>query len=162
MTRRAFTVEEANALLPELGRILERIEEIQKGAVVHHERLQLLEVLWGERLRDADNPDHGEFARHRAGLQEAADRIGDLVEREIAGRGIRFPTGGLEHGLLDFPTILDGRWIYLCWQRGESRVGFWHEVDGGFRGRRRITDEEARRMGPGDGSADIDGSRLDF
>ena len=41
----------------------------------------------------------------------------------------------LEGGLIDFPTIWEGREVYLCWKLGESEVGFWHEVDAGYAGR---------------------------
>jgi hypothetical protein len=26
--------------------------------------------------------------------------------------------------------------VYLCWRFGEDRIGHWHELDGGFAGRR--------------------------
>jgi len=38
-------------------------------------------------------------------------------------------------GLLDFPSLRDGREVYLCWKYGEDRVAFWHDVDAGFAGR---------------------------
>jgi hypothetical protein len=41
-----------------------------------------------------------------------------------------------ERGLVDFPALRDGEEVYLCWQVGESEVGFWHEPDAGFTGRR--------------------------
>lgn len=44
----------------------------------------------------------------------------------------------LDTGLLDFPTLLDGREVYLCWQLGETRIEYWHGVDEGFRGRKPI------------------------
>lgn len=47
----------------------------------------------------------------------------------------------LDIGLLDFPTLYQGREVYLCWRLGESRIEFWHEVEEGFRGRRRIDDD---------------------
>ena len=38
-------------------------------------------------------------------------------------------------GLLDFPSLRDGRDVYLCWKYGEDRVAFWHDMDAGFAGR---------------------------
>jgi hypothetical protein len=55
--------------------------------------------------------------------------------------------GGLEHGLVDFPTTLDGRWVYLCWQSGDPKVAYWHEVSGGYAGRRRIAAGQMQRLG---------------
>jgi len=39
-------------------------------------------------------------------------------------------------GLIDFPSIRNGRIVYLCWQLGEPpMIEYWHEIDGGFSGR---------------------------
>ena len=38
----------------------------------------------------------------------------------------------VHHGLVDFPSIREGREVYLCWQVGEREIQFWHEVDVGF------------------------------
>ena len=38
----------------------------------------------------------------------------------------------LDRGLVDFPSLRDGREIYLCWEEGEDEIGFWHEPDAGF------------------------------
>ena len=46
----------------------------------------------------------------------------------------------LDRGLLDFPSLRDGREVYLCWQEGEDGIGFWHEPDAGFGGRRPLDD----------------------
>jgi len=162
VSRHAFTVQEANQLLPRLRQVLRRIRRTQAGAREAFERLQLLDVLWGEDVTREGNPDHGEYAALREEIGEAARSVQATVEAELRARGIRFPSGGLEHGLLDFPTSWEGRWVYLCWRIGEDRVGYWHEVDGGFRGRRPITDEQERLMGRADDPEDLDDSALDF
>jgi hypothetical protein len=72
----------------------------------YYEKLQVLEPLWGEKLIEPSNPDHGELLAHRDAIEEVAGEIGRIVEEEILGRGIRFPQGGLEHGLL-LTTDLD-------------------------------------------------------
>jgi hypothetical protein len=147
MNLRAFTVTEANDLIPVLEDLLAGVR--RRGAELHrrHEQVQILDALWGEKLTIPDTPDHDEFVEHRAAIERLAAEIEAIVEAEIHRRGIRFPQGGLEHGLLDFPTTLDGRWVYLCWRVGEPRIVAWHEVDGGFAGRQPLTVEEAVRMG---------------
>ncbi|CAN5351633.1 hypothetical protein BH20GEM2_BH20GEM2_00540 [soil metagenome] len=162
MARRAFTVAEANAMIPVVEDLLAQIERRKEEAREHYERLQLLEALWGEKLVEPGNPDHLEFRAHRDAVEEVAREIGRIVEEEILARGIRFPQGGIEHGLLDFPTTLAGRWVYLCWRSGESRVEAWHEVDAGFAGRQEITPEHAWQMGREDDPALEDDSALDF
>jgi hypothetical protein len=73
-------------------------------------------------------------------------------ERDEAIEGIRrelssISAMGIEvksvEGLVDFRATLDGRTVYLCWQFGEQDIRFWHELDGGFRGRQAIHSDDA-------------------
>ena len=43
-------------------------------------------------------------------------------------------------GLVDFPALVNGRQVWLCWQRGEADVAFWHDLDTGFAGRRPLSE----------------------
>ena len=160
--RKAFTLAEANALLPRLEAILDDLARSRETLEHHVEQLKILDALWGRLVLAPTNPDHADFLKHREGAGRIAARIRRRIEEDILGRGIRFPAGGLEHGLLDFPTTFEGRWVYLCWRRGEPRVSQWHEVDGGFAGRRPIRDHEAARMGIEDDPRAVDDSTLDF
>ena len=58
-------------------------------------------------------------------LQEFVDELRDL--------GVE-PKNGPD-GLIDFPSMMDGRLVYLCWKLGEPEVQHWHELDAGFAGR---------------------------
>jgi hypothetical protein len=46
----------------------------------------------------------------------------------------------IETGLIDFPALVNGRQVWLCWRLGEERVDWWHELDAGFGGRHRLID----------------------
>lgn len=146
---RAFTVEEANDLLADVESVLAQLDTPRARLETHMGKIQVLDVLWGPRIRDPANPDRGEFLEERAGLRNALRLIEQVVEEELIPLGVRFPPGGLEHGLVDFPSTLDKRWIFLCWHRGEEEVRWWHELDGGFSGRHRITPGLAGQMGHG-------------
>ncbi len=146
---RAFTVDEADRLILDLEPVLARLDKLAGRAERHRQRLQILDVLWGADVHGEENPDYDEFMRHRSAHEAIMDRIGTLVQDEIVALGVRFPPGGLEHGLLDFPTTLDGRWVYLCWRRGEARVEYWHEISAGYQGRQQLTPEQRQRMGVG-------------
>lgn len=161
MSYRVFTVEEANRLVPVLEEAFEVIESARDRARRHHEKLQVLDALWGEEVRESENPDHEEFRAHRRALTDAVEAMESTVEEEILGRGLRFPSGGIQHGLVDFPTSFEGRWVYLCWERGDPELEHWHEVDGGYRGRRPVTPEHVRAMGRAD-PEELDDTRLDF
>jgi len=58
-------------------------------------------------------------------LQEYVDELRQL--------GVEPKT--LTEGLIDFPSMMDGRIVFLCWKHGESEVQHWHELDAGFGGR---------------------------
>lgn len=162
MVRKSFTVAEANAMLPQLEAALERITGAASEARERHDKLQVLDALWGDAVLDASNPDHEEWQSHRAALTEAVHSLEGCIEHEISRRGVRFPLGGLQHGLLDFPTTWEGRWVYLCWRRGEAQVQAWHEVTDGFAGRQQITAEHERGMGRDDDPGLLDDSLLDL
>ena len=144
---RIFTVGEANCLVGEMEAVIAEIEHLRSQLEQHSRGLGILDVLWGPKVLETENPDHSEFEKHRAAVGRIIARIEGLVRNDILALGIRFPTGGIEHGLLDFPTTLDDRVVYLCWKRGESQVSHWHEINGGFAGRQPLTREDAVRMG---------------
>jgi hypothetical protein len=162
MPRRAYTVNEANALIPALERVLSDIRQLREIIRQRTDKLQVLDVLWGGKVAAPANPDHGEYIEQRGEIARAAAAIERIVDGEIMTRGLRFPVGGLDHGLIDFPTTLDGRWVYLCWRSSEPTIVAWHEVDGGFAGRRELTVEYAARMGLTNDAALPDDSMLDF
>lgn len=134
-------------MVPTLGEVFERLDAHRATWTRHHERVQMLDAMWGEDVMKPTNPDHDEFVAERAGIQVASRLIDALVERDLTLQGLRLPSGGLEHGIVDFPTTLEGRWVYLCWHRGESRITHWHETDAGFSGRQELTDDHVLGMG---------------
>jgi hypothetical protein len=55
----------------------------------------------------------------------------------LASQGIEVKS--LDHGLIDFPALREGRVIYLCWRLGEgASIRFWHEIEAGFAGRQTL------------------------
>jgi hypothetical protein len=162
MSRHAFTPAEADALLPHVRATLRRVQAGRDAAGRRSDKIAVLETLWGDRLQDPANPDHEELAGHRRALGRIHRAIERLVHDRLTEVGIRFPIGGLEHGIVDFPTTLDGRWVYLCWHANEDRVGHWHEIGAGFNGRRPVTPELAGRMAAVGDPAREDDSVLDF
>ncbi|MBI1356714.1 MAG: DUF2203 family protein [Acidobacteria bacterium] len=84
--------------------------------------------------------------RKKLRRQEEAERAEQAV-RSIEGAGCIVKD--VENGLIDFPALLDGHEVYLCWKRGEARIEHWHKVEDGFAGRRRIGDEFGDDPGSG-------------
>ena len=159
-SHRPFTVDQANGMIPWLESVLGRLDGHRESWLRHYEGLQILQTLWGDDVESAGNPDHSELLDHRRAMETEAAAVEKIVREDILGRGLRFPAGGLEQGIVDFPTTYEGRWVYLCWRRGEPGVGHWHEVDGGFGGRREISAEHVISMGRDDQLPDD--SVLDF
>lgn len=115
-----YTVEQANAELPDLRERLARV----KGS-----RQAILRA--GERIRDAVEADGGghDGGDYWKALAVLKAEIEHLAERNIL---LRDP----ETGLVDFPGERDGEPVYLCWRLGEERVAWWHPLDTGFTGRK--------------------------
>ncbi|MEW5917524.1 MAG: DUF2203 domain-containing protein [Gemmatimonadota bacterium] len=122
MERRSFTVEQANRMLPLVRRIVEDL-------VVTHGRWQQAVGLF-EMASNAGAADAEAFQRETEELAREID--GYLLE--LSALGVEFK--GFDQGLIDFPSEVEGRPIYLCWKLGEPAVAHWHEVDAGFAGRK--------------------------
>lgn len=126
----SYTVERANRTLPLVRRIVEDI-------VVSHQR-------WRERILEldllasavrADAPDSRATELEREAQVLARDI--DAFEGELHRLGIVLKDRRL--GLIDFPAVVEGRQVWLCWRLGEPSVQFYHELDAGFGGRKPLT-----------------------
>ena len=126
MTTR-FTVEQANQMLPLVRRI---VDDIVGGYERWEALVRDFEVAAARSRADAPDPDAE--ALQAEALRVAADI--EACRAELESLGVECKT--YDTGLVDFPAAIDGRDIYLCWQRGEPHVGHWHERDAGFAGRR--------------------------
>jgi hypothetical protein len=144
---RYFTVAEAEELLPRLSETFRHIELNKKRIDVHMDQLRILDALWGPKVEEEENPDHQEYLSHKRALAATVEIIERRVDEEVFSLGVRLPQGGLEFGLVDFPTRFEGRTVLLCWRYGEPEILAWHEEDAGFQGRRPLTPEEREIMG---------------
>ncbi|MCS6925611.1 MAG: DUF2203 domain-containing protein [Candidatus Binatia bacterium] len=123
-----FRLAEANALLPQIER---RVEKIQRLAIKIREELAACAPECGEQalpqlaLHD--------LVQRNPALRQLFEEMAQTVE-EIERFGCHFK--GLELGLVDFPTVIDGEVVELCWQYGEKEIAFYHRRTEGFAGRR--------------------------
>ena len=126
-TIRHFTVEQAQATLPLVRRIVSDLLDLHprwRTAVAAFEAEQAIVTA-----------SSGETPTARTMRLEAGRLSGEIEAclEELEQIGCVFK--GFDAGLVDFPSTLDGRDVYLCWQYDEPRVEHWHEIDGGFAGR---------------------------
>jgi len=127
--RRIFTPAEANATLPLVRAIVSDLVALSRDLVERRQRLSMLMEGKGKTARD---PYHEELVQVQKDLEKDMPRLKEYVE-ELRALGIE-PKSGSE-GLVDFPAVLDGRNVYLCWKLGEPRVVCWHELEAGYAGR---------------------------
>jgi hypothetical protein len=123
---RHYTLEEASELLPKVAGLVERMRAARNRLGDREARDALSEA----------GPTNGGGTPGRTvseGFLELRDSMLELRELEVVLRD-------LDRGLLDFPSLRDGREVYLCWQEGEDAIGFWHEPGAGFAGRRPLDD----------------------
>jgi hypothetical protein len=118
---RHYTVEEAGALLPRVRELIERMRAAR-------DRLGDREAR--EALSEAGRTNGGGAPGRTVstGFLELRESMLELRELEVVLRD-------LDRGLVDFPSLREGREVYLCWLDGEDEIGFWHEPDAGFAGR---------------------------
>jgi hypothetical protein len=125
---RLFTVDEANALLPQLTQSFQRIQAIQATAAPVRQRLSVLLLKGHSNGRDLATEVRAEQDRLESYAKES-----QAILDEITSLGIELKD--LEQGLVDFPSQRGDRVVYLCWKLGEDRIRFWHETSTGFAGR---------------------------
>lgn len=119
-----FTVEEANSLLPSVRPI---VKSIQKS----HRRLARFQTAAKQAAEGAESGGGGfeEGPRYARILVELSTSAGQLERLGIQLKDYR-------QGLIDFPSMRDGRVVLLCWKADEGdQVEWWHDVEAGFAGR---------------------------
>ena len=118
---RHYTRAEANELLPKVGRLLTDLQAA---------RDKLTDAEAHALLADAASGNGGGDTGRDVGkaFLEVRRMLAELEELEIVVRDI-------DRGLIDFPAILEGREVYLCWELGEGEIAWWHDLESGFRGR---------------------------
>jgi hypothetical protein len=117
---RLYTLEEANAQLPDLRERLPRLRIARDGLIAASERIKEAVASDGGGVAEA-----GWFTHQ----QTLKTELEHLAERGIL---LRDP----EIGLIDFPAERGGRPVYLCWRLGEDQVAWYHEANAGFGSRK--------------------------
>jgi hypothetical protein len=126
-TRRIYTIDEANALVPQVRAVLLQMAVEQRRLDASHADMH--------RQLDAngDPTAAAEAGRREAEVAEIREGMRTLLlhlsELEVELRDI-------EMGLVDFPGERDGEAVWLCWRLADPRVAFWHRTDEGYSTRR--------------------------
>ena len=133
---RYFTLKEAESLIPVVKECLEAAINAKAMVVEIDSEMQELSaricMLGGMEI----DPDH--IARRRLERIALVKSIEESVDT-IQSSGCLVKD--LDMGLLDFPALLNGEEVYLCWKLGETRIEWWHSTQEGYSARRKIIDE---------------------
>lgn len=135
MAERYFNRQEAEELLPAIQSCLGQARELKQ-------RMEKLDVELSQAaarimLLGGSIPPHADLAKKKAEREKAASRVLEAVNK-IQETGCLVKD--LDEGLIDFPTLLKGEEVYLCWKLGEKRIGYWHGIEEGFAGRKPLDD----------------------
>jgi hypothetical protein len=120
-----YTLEEARELLPQIRQWLSQLSQTQKELKIFDE--QMSELL--ARGHDLGGEVVTAWLR---GLAKIKTFVDEFQTREIQLKD-------LERGLIDFPALIDGKEVYLCWEKCEDDIRFWHDLDAGYAGREPLT-----------------------
>jgi hypothetical protein len=119
-----YTREEANALLPQVRVWLARIGQLREELQTADKRLGSLM----KKGNDLGGTLVNDWVRKLAATKDLLD---EFNSRQIMIKD-------MERGLIDFPAIIGGREVFLCWEQDEETVEFWHDLDSGYTGRERL------------------------
>ena len=132
MINRIFTIQEAQSFIPWLVELFEDISGLLASM---------------DELGQGHEPPVLESGNHQNGTSGNGNKISSNIEpssedikryilqllESVADKGILVKD--ISRGLVDFPSIRDGRNVYLCWMLGENTIMYWHTIESGFPGR---------------------------
>ena len=122
--RTHYTRDEARALLPRIREWLTELQQLRQKISEQDQRL-------GQLLKAGDDLG-GEIVNNWIRLLAQTKKLLDQFRRR------EIQVKDLERGLIDFPAIIGGREVFLCWEQDEEDIEFWHEIDTGYAGRERL------------------------
>lgn len=128
-----YTINEANSMLPEVTRLLQSMQG--DGRQLEMLRTRVSEMKQNTRGNGYHSP--GEEVT----LAQAIKQVEESLQKSLQQfMDWEIQVKDLNIGLIDFPALLDGRTVFLCWQLGEPRVGYWHETSTGYASRQPLDD----------------------
>ena len=139
---RFYDIDAANATLPELDGIVSVLRE-QRAELVRL-RDEVLEAGSPESSGSIGGSGGSGEATISADLRTIRLRMQGLIDQMAAGvariDALGLTLRDIERGLVDFPALVMGRQVWLCWQPGETTIGWWHDLEAGFDGRRSLAE----------------------
>jgi hypothetical protein len=139
MSDRTFTLDEAHSLLPVLESLLRTA--ISNKKIMEEVEAEMQALTHRIFLNGGTHIDVVATARRKAERTKAEQRAKDALA-EIDSIGVQVKD--IDTGLLDFPCVVEGSVVLLCWKMGEPSITHWHSTEEGFAGRKPIDERIAR------------------
>jgi hypothetical protein len=124
--RKHYTRDEARALLPQVRQWLKELQDSRNRMAQQDKRIA--QILAG-------------------GYDAGGDLVNQWLRTVVQTKGVlqhfakhEIQVKDLDRGLIDFPAILGGREVFLCWEQDEEDIEFWHDLDTGYAGRERLSE----------------------
>lgn len=139
MREKYFNRQEAEQLLPLIEAHLQLARE-QKQKVDSLDE-DISQAVTRIMFMGGSIPSYSAMAQKKAEREQLAGKLVESVN-QIQQTGCLVKD--LDMGLIDFPCLLEGEEVYLCWKLGEKRVAYWHRVDEGYAGRKPLDGPEPK------------------
>ena len=132
MNPKIFTAEEAKAFLPQVSSALVQLQEKRRRIDLKQVEIDLMEIVnvgsapvavGGRQRIDERMSDLNRLISEYTELFEKIESWGPVVK-------------DVDQGLIDFYHVKDQQLVFLCWKQGEAQIGYWHDLESGFQGRR--------------------------
>lgn len=124
--RKLFSIEEANALVPQLESILDRLLKKKEAMDRMHDHFFISELLFEAA------PGQSTSGNLEPGAQDVDESVSELEADLAQIKSFGCILRNLESGWVEFPAHVQGETIYFCWKKGESAVGFYRQTNAAF------------------------------
>lgn len=123
MTTRRFSLQEANALLPQLEVLVERLAKKKEEHDRLHDRLFFQELI--DEATRTQLPAVDSHSNQDGTAQEVDSKVSELEKELIQIRLLGCILRSLENGWVEFPGEHEGQIVFFCWKRGEKTVRYF-------------------------------------
>lgn len=133
MSEKFFSRHEAEQLLPMIEEFLKVAQEHKQA--VDAAQVELTKAASRIMVLGGSYPPYSDLVKKKAERDQASERIVETISK-IQETGCLVKD--IDEGLIDFPSIIEGQEALLCWKQGEVRIEYWHGLEDGFAGRKRL------------------------
>jgi len=144
MASKYFNRHEAEQLLPQIEEYLKVAQEHKK--TLDAAQVELTQAASRIMVLGGSYPSYPDLVQKKTEHDQASARIVEAIAK-IQETGCQVKD--IDEGLIDFPSLIEGQEALLCWKLGEDRIEYWHGLEDGFAGRKRLDDGSPEAPPPG-------------